>query len=77
MKLPINTFKSVEEIFEHDDSVGLVCLDHKAGRPERYSAIRLMLKTGTAFHLGRELPFEHAKRLASRASSEDGRKKGW
>ncbi len=67
MKVPITWFKSVEFVYPQTETVTLVCRDPFAGRKNRYSVIRIKLKTGRAYHIGRELTFGHSKRLAAKA----------
>lgn len=77
MKLPITTFRSVKVVYQFDDSVTLVCPDDFSGSKDRYSVVRIVLKTGKTYHIGRELPLEEAKRFARRSTTEENRRSGY
>lgn len=64
---------SVQEVrSRYGSDVTFVCLDTHAGKPNRYTVIRLFYQTGITRVIGRELPMDLARIVASRLEEEDG-----
>jgi hypothetical protein len=65
MSLPIPQFYSVREVVRRRPGVCvLIAHDPMSGRRGRYTVVRLILSTGRAICIGRELPIGHAQRIA-------------
>lgn len=54
-------------------SLVLIAPDLSAGKPKRYSVIRVMCETGRATCIGRELDLKLARVVAARPKEEDGK----
>jgi hypothetical protein len=74
-RLPISSFKLVTKVVNHSDCVTLIC--PVEWQLHRYDVIRIVLATGKAYHLAREVPLTDAERWAARSTSDENRKTGY
>lgn len=77
-EIPIPYFKSVAEVYSHHtpagyDTTTMIMPDPMAGRRRRFTVVRLTHRNGEMVVIGRELTLGHARKIAQRPKSEDGK----
>lgn len=73
MKLPIPFFHKVKETYYSGYSIVLIAPDDHAGKLKVFSVIRIMLATGKATCIGRELSINIARMVATQPFRDDGK----